>query len=149
MNYRKACECCGHVVTAYTVNLNRPLVGAFVQFAEVRVRAGEPVRKSELKLGHSQYGNFQKLRHFGLIEKRGQRWEMTPLGWSFLRGSARLLNPAGQFGNSTLPEGHPAWSTHEEGRASVSIADVMPEEWRERASYVAEKVGQPFSLQPT
>ncbi len=142
MDFHRACPHCGHVVTAYTVHLNRALAGAFVQFAEARIAAGGPLRKAELRLSHSQYGNFQKLCHFGLIEKRDlSRWEMTPLGWDFLRGRATILNPAGQFGNATLPAEHPAWSTHEDGRRPVSIRDVMPEEWKERAHYVAEKAG--------
>jgi hypothetical protein len=142
MNWSKTCPCCGNVIAAYTINLNRLLVAAFIQFAEGRIRAGEPVRKSELRLGHSQYGNFQKLRHFGLIEKRdGQRWEMTSLGWQWLRGQAKIHNPSGHMANAALPPEHPAWSTHEEPRRLVSITEMMPEEWKVRAHYAAEKAG--------
>lgn len=142
LDFHKVCEHCGHVVSAYTVRLNAPLLGAFIAFAEARIRTGAPLPKSDLSLGHSQYGNFQKLRHFGLIEKRvAQCWEMTALGWEFLRGRATVLHPAGQFGNSTLPPDHPAWSTLTEPRKAVSIGDVLPAEWRQRASYAAEKAG--------
>ncbi len=142
MNYHKTCDHCGQVTTAYTVHLNRPLALAFLVFADTRIRVGRPVKKGELELSNSQYGNFQKLRHFGVVEKRdGGAWEMTPVGWSFLAGKTLLLNPAGHFGNATLPEGHPAWSTHEEPRVPLKLSDALPEEWRQRAEYVAEKKG--------
>lgn len=142
MRFSRACPCCGNTTTAYTVHLNSKLVLAFLVFADCRIRTGGPVRKGDLELDNSQYGNFQKLRHFGLIAKAGgDLWEMTPLGWDFVRGRVSLLNPAGQFGNATLEANHPAWATHAEGRKEVRITDVLPAEWRERASYVAEKAG--------
>lgn len=142
MNWHQTCPHCGVVTTAYTVNLNGPMVTAFVAFAEARIRLGHPLVKGELELDNSQYGNFQKLRHFGLIEPRANRsWEMTSLGWDFLRGREPVLNPAGQFGNSTLPSGHPAWATHKVARHYIRIADVLPEAWKQRAEYAAEKAG--------
>lgn len=140
MNYHETCPHCGAKVTAYLVRLNEPLLGAFLLFAEARIRAGAPVRKSDLPLDHSQYGNFQKLRHFGLVRAvEGGVWEMTPAGWDFLRGRGRVLNPAAQFGNGALPEDHPAWMTHRGERVLVSIRDVLPTAWQQRADYAAEK----------
>jgi hypothetical protein len=122
--------------------LNRALAAAFVAFAERRIRSTGPIKKSEIELSHSQYGNFQKLRHFQLIQKGDdQTWEMTPFGWEFLTGNAMVLNPAGQFGNATLGPDNPAWLTHKGERKAVSIREILPVEWKERLDYVAEKRG--------
>ncbi len=142
MNYSKTCDHCGHTLTAFTIHMNAGLASAFVAFSIFRISAGRPVKKRDLNLDHSQYGNFQKLRHFGLIEKRELgAWEMTPTGWAWLTGKTLVLNPAAQFGNTTLPENHPAWLTHAEPRTPIKLADSLPAEWKERASYIAEKAG--------
>ncbi len=142
MNYSKQCDCCGHIVTAYTIHLNEPLVRAFLTFAAARIRLGRPVKKCEIELDHSGYGNFQKLRHFHLIEKRDAgAWEMTVIGWSFIMGTGSVITPAAQFGNSTLGYDHEAWKTHKDGHRSVSIRDVLPADWKDRAAYMAEKAG--------
>lgn len=143
MNYHDTCRCCGHKVTAYTLPMNEGLIRGFLLFKEARVRLGRPVRKGELGLTNSQYGNFQNLRHFGLLSQveKGRDWEMTPLGWAFASGRARVLNPAGHLGGETLPDDHLAWSTHPKARELVSIYDVLPLEYKQRAEYQAEKVG--------
>lgn len=151
MNYSRQCQCCGRRVTAYLVHLNAGLVSAFVAFAEARIRLGRPVRKAEIALDHSQYGNFQKLKHFGLVElstfgnskedEATEGWEMTPAGWSFLRGGLAVDTPAAQFGNTTLTADHEAWSTHKEPRRMVTIREVLPTEWQTRAEYAAQKAG--------
>lgn len=142
MNYHKTCPHCGAVTTAYTIQMNRPLAEGFVQFALARIAGGAPVKKSELRLTHSQYANFQKLRHFGLVMKHeGQTWEMTGLGWDFFRDRRPVMNPAGQFGNATLTNDHEAWLTHEGKRNTLNLSDVMPDGWRLREDYVAEKAG--------
>ena len=143
MNHREICGHCGHVTTAYTLNLNEPLMQAFLMFAERRVRAGRPIKKGEIELAPAQYSNFQNLRHMGLIqqEAKGAAWEMTPLGWEFIRGQSPVLNPAGHMGGMTLPVNHPAWTTHEGDRNAVWIKDVLPSEWRDRMSFAQEKAG--------
>lgn len=143
MNYHDKCPCCGHKITAYTLPMNEGLIRGFLLFKEARVRLGRPVRKGELGLTNSQYGNFQNLRHFGLLSqvKKGRDWEMTPLGWAFASGRARVLNPAGHLGGATLPDDHLAWSTHPERRTEISIFDVLPEDYKTRPEYQAEKAG--------
>lgn len=142
MNFHDTCPHCGRRVTAYVVHLNAQLLEAFVLFAEARIVANGPIEKAGLELSHSQYGNFQKLRHFRLIERReSNTWEMTPHGWGFLMGQMSVYSPAAQFGNTTLDADHPAWATHKESRQTVRIGDVLPSDWQQRADYVAQKRG--------
>ena len=143
MNYQDVCPHCGHKTTAYTLPLNEGLVRAFLAFKEARIQLGRPVKKGELGLTNSQYGNFQNLRHFGLVSQveKGRDWEMTQLGWDFVAGRRKILNPAGHLGGETLPDDHLAWSTHPKARELVSIYDVLPEDYKQRAEYQAEKVG--------
>lgn len=143
MNYRKTCDHCGHVLTAYTLPLNESLVRAFLSFSLARLRLRRPVKKGELELTNAQYSNFQNLRHFGLIfqHEKGRHWEITPLGISFLKGKSSVFSPAGHLGGMTLLAGHPAWSTHADPRRDVFIGDIMPEEWKDRAEFAAEKMG--------
>lgn len=143
MKYFEDCPHCHRRVTAYTLPLNEGLIRAFLIFAVARIKAGRPVKKGELGLENSQYSNFQNLRHFALVAQleKGRHWEMTPLGWNFLRGRTSILNPAAHLGGATLSPFHPAWGTHKEARQLVHIHDVMPEEWKDRAEFKQEKTG--------
>lgn len=143
MNYHDVCHHCGHKTTAYSLPLNEGLVRAFLSFADARVRLGRPVKKGELELSNSQYGNFQNLRHFGLImqAEKGREWEFTRLGLDWKLGRAKILNPAGHLGGETLPDDHLAWGTHDGARTLVSIFDVLPEDYKQRPEYAAEKRG--------
>lgn len=141
MNYHEDCPHCGKRITAYTLPLNRGLALAFLTFADARIRLQRPVEKGELGLSNSQYGNFQNLRHFGLIFQleRGRAWELTRLGLSFAMGEASVPSPVAHFGAETLPEDHLAWSTHKGPRAKVTIRDVLPAEWKAREEFKVEK----------
>lgn len=141
MNYHEDCPHCGRRITAYTLPLNRGLALAFLKFADARMRLGRPVDKGELGLTNSQYGNFQNLRHFGLIEQleKGKSWEFTKLGLRFFQGEQKVLSPAGHFGGKTLEPDALAWSTHNGARKEVSIRDVLPDEWKLREEFKAEK----------
>ncbi len=128
-------------VSAYTVPLNRGLALAFLEFAKQRMTLGRPVDKFEMKLSHSQYGNFNKLRHFGIVDQveKGKSWDFTKLGLEFFLGKTKILSPAGHFAGKAMEEGHLAWMTHKEGRALVSLCDVLPEEWKDLEAYRMEK----------
>lgn len=144
MNYHEKCACCGHRVTAYTLHLNRKIVEAFIKFADARIRLGRPVSKGELGLTNGQYGNFQNLRHFGIIiqhEKAGP-WEITPLGLRFLAGVADLPTPVAHMDGKTLDEDDLKWSTHDGKRSRKTIREVMPEDWKTREEYQLEKWGK-------
>lgn len=141
MNYHSDCPHCGRRVTAYALPMNRGLALAFLAFADARMRLGRPVEKGELGLTNSQYGNFQNLRHFKLIFQleKGRAWELTTFGISFALGQASVLSPVGHFGGETLEDDHLAWSTHKGERKRVTIRDVLPDEWKQREAYKAEK----------
>ncbi len=144
MNYREKCPHCGRIVAAYSVQMNEGLIRAFITFSDARLRLARPVMKHEMTLDHSQYGNFQKLRYFELIyqlENRLEGWEMTPLGWSFFRGEIMILNPAGHIAGQRLADNHSAWSSHKGGRKLIGILDVLPDEYRKRPEFSAEKAG--------
>lgn len=143
MNYHRDCPGCGHRITAYTLPLNEGLVRAFLRFADARVRSGKPLKKGEIGLENAEYSNFQNLRHFRLVsqQERGRLWEMTDVGWAFLRGELSISTPAAHFGGLTLDSNHPAWETHNEPRKSVRISDVMPADWKDRDAFKAEKCG--------
>lgn len=141
MNYHDDCKCCGQRVTAYTAPLNRGLALAFLEFADKRMALGRPIEKHELELSNSQYGNFQKLRYFGLLQHvDGEKaWEFTKLGMEFFLGKTKVLSPAGHMAGVILEEGHLAWMTHNGKRKLVSLEDVLPEEWKNREAFKAEK----------
>lgn len=144
MNYQDKCRCCGHTVSAYTAPFTRGLARAFLKFADAATRTMGPVDKTTMALTNSEYGNFQKLRYFGLIqqETKGSGWYFTDRGVRFLAGAITLTSPAGHFANEVLPDDHLAWSTHTGKRTSVSLAQILPAEWKQRKEYAAEKSGR-------
>jgi hypothetical protein len=141
MNYHEDCPHCGRRITAYALPLNRGLALAFLAFADARMRLARPVDKGELGLTNSQYANFQNLRHFGLIMQtdKGRAWDFTRLGLAFFQGQAKVITPAGHFGGRTLEPDALAWATHKARRGEVGIVDVLPEEWKRREEFKAEK----------
>lgn len=141
MNFHHDCPQCLHRETAYTLHLSRKLVTAFLAFADARIRLGRPVSKGELGLEAAQYSNFQNLAHFGIIQQaeRAGPWEFTPLGLRFLRGEVDLPTPVAHMAGRTLAEDDLAWATHKGERTRKTIRDVMPEDWRVREDYMAEK----------
>jgi hypothetical protein len=143
VNHTTCCHCCGHVVAAYTLQLNEQLVRAFATFVRARRQRSGPVKKGEIGLTNQSYSNFQNLRHFGLItqDARGGAWELTTEGRLFYEGRTAVLNPAGHMGGMTLPPDHPAWATHEHRRVPTLIDDVLPPGWRGREEFQAEKAG--------
>lgn len=142
MNFHSDCPCCGHRVSAYSIPLNKPLARSFLSFVDAVVRAGGAgVPKSGFKLTNVQYTNFQKLRHFGLIDQieHGKEWILTRLGVEFAAGRASVMSPTGTMNGKTLADDDLAWATHKKKRALVTIRDVLPDEWKPREEYVAEK----------
>lgn len=144
MNYRTTCPHCGRVVTAYTLHMNEPLCGAFIAFCRQRILLGRPVKKGEIGLTNAQYSNFQNLRHFGLIAQRdkGGPWDVTPVGWAWLRGDTGILSPAAHMSGMTLHDNHPAWATHHtSSRRAVFIRDEFPTLWDQRPVFREQKIG--------
>ncbi len=141
MNYHCDCEKCGRRTTAYTLHLNRALCVAFLKFSDARVRLRRPVSKGELDLTNGEYGNFQNLRHFGIVaqaDKAGP-WDFTPLGLEFLAGRVTLPTPVAHMGGVTMDQDDLAWQTHKGSRTRKGIRDILPDEWKARSEYQLEK----------
>lgn len=141
MKFATQCESCGHRQVAYTLPFNAGLLWAFTQFADKFIRgAKKGISKGDIGLTNSQYGNFQNLRHFGLIiqYEKGTEWYLTSLGEAFYFGEAGVLTPAGHMAGNTLSDTHEAWATHKVERRTVFIGDVLPTHYKRRADYQAE-----------
>lgn len=89
------CRDCGGSLKMFWHGLGPALVDTLVVVADhVQKQQLNVVRKSAIELSHSQYGNFQKLRYFGLIhhlkdddgKEIRDAWLITSSGWKFLRG---------------------------------------------------------------
>lgn len=140
MNYHEDCPCCHRRTSAYTLPMNRGLARAFLKFVDARLLLERPVDKGELKLTNAEYSNFQNLRHFGLVaqKEQGRAWDWTERGLAFFHG-APVESPVAHFGGETLPSDHLAWATHTGPRGNVTIAELLPAEWKEREAFVREK----------
>lgn len=101
------CPLCGASRKMYWHKITPGLVRALTKTcARVVEKRQNVVSKHELQLGHSEYGNFQKLRFHGLIEKkftngewkRGE-WKITPKGFNFLRGIVAIPEKVLTFRN--------------------------------------------------
>jgi hypothetical protein len=93
MGKSKNCPHCGAKMMEYRHVLNDALIAAFRRLC----KHGQ-INLRKLKLGHSPWANFQKLRYFGLVEKcydeHGRLikgvWEVTPRGWRFFHRQVKL-----------------------------------------------------------
>lgn len=137
-------------VTAYTLYLNEGMVDAFKRFMVLWMNVRMPVPKGDIGLTTSQYGNFQNLRHFGIIEQaeKGSGWQPTELGMAFYTGKAGVLEPAGMMDGETLDDRHPAWRTHGEGRNLRMIGETGRREYKKREEYQNEVAATPYTGQP-
>jgi len=139
MKYQKKCECCGHLVTAYTHNLNVPLARALRTLVDLYEARREPIALGELGLTTSQYTNFSHLQYFGLVLNTPEGWVPEELGIDFIYGRAFVLNPAGVMGGKVLSPGHEAWATHRGGRAETWIQELDEGSYKQRVDYQRER----------
>lgn len=146
MKYHEKCECCGNVITAYTHNLNKPLVGALRQLVDFyqgsqidhRVVGLACNLANDLKLTHNQLANFQKLQYFGLVRDTKGGWYPTQLGIDFINGVERVYSPVATFKSEVLPFSHPAWETHPKPHV-VGVKDIDETSYKQREEYANEK----------
>lgn len=117
------CPHCGASMKMYWHKITPGLVRALVKTYQTISSNGEnKVAKDEIKLSHSEYGNFQKLRFHGLIAKykvegkwvRGT-WLLTRRGAEFLKGRIEIPAKVQTFRNKVV--GHDP--------RMVKVADVM------------------------
>lgn len=94
MQETELCPCCGAKMKKYWHRITPGLVGILIKCYDfVKENGQNRFKMNELKLSHSEYGNFQKLRFHALIAKHkvdgewvGQEWVMTSRGIDFLCG---------------------------------------------------------------
>ena len=81
------CPCCGRKITEYKHLMNANLTKDLKVLESVGGRATLKDLTSEGLLTYSEAANFQKLRYFGLVEKEGHIYAMTPKGKAFVNGT--------------------------------------------------------------
>lgn len=144
MKYSKKCDCCGQQITAYIHNLNQPLVSALRQLVDFyEAHKCECNISHDLSLTHNQIANFQKLKHFGLVEllKKGGYFP-TEHGIKFIYGDEFAPTMAASMGNETLPVSHPAWDTHPTKPIWVSVKEIDNFSYKQKSAYREEKSNQ-------
>lgn len=134
-HYKKeavTCGHCGHTDWKYPHKLSQPHLSGLLRLAEEVSHRRRPV--SRLEAGVSQsgsvYGNFAALAWWDLIEKVGQRWDVTAKGWNFIVGNIRV--PAYVW---TL-RGEAIGQSFE----TVSMRDIAKGETWEKVDYVRRRV---------
>lgn len=145
MKFTKKCECCNHVISAYTHNLNKGQVTAFNKFMELYFSIRRPINiNTEIRLTHNQLAGFRQLKFFGLVGKEGHNghWYPTTKGTNFYYGEMAIQSPVATFNDEVLPIGHEAWLTHDKPIKYVYITDLLPEHYKRRPEYMAEKSPQ-------
>lgn len=82
------CPTCGHKIVDYKHSMTKVLVSCLRKL----YNAGGKSKKGPMNLTTTQFGNFQKLRYFGLAElnPKTQEWMLMPSGPAFLRGKIRV-----------------------------------------------------------
>lgn len=145
MKYTEECGHCGHVVTAFTHNLNKPLINLFIRFVEEYLRNPRPINvNQEIQATHTQLCNWQKLRYFDLIkEVDGQGlWVPTSIGIDFYYGEITMLTPVATINAEVIPDDHEAWETHTRDRQWKTIREIEETHYKKRPEYQAEKSPQ-------
>jgi len=129
------CPICKAKVVAYTHRLNKTLVNALIKARAkaTEKRDGEKPAyvihpREELGLSKTEYNNWQKLRHWGLIAKykvKGEwikgYWVITKLGGDFISGNVKVPGWVKTFRNHKLPKGG-------ESEKLVSVGDILDTE---------------------
>lgn len=115
------CPNCGASMKSYWFKITPGLVKALVKMADrIRGTGVNRVHKKELPFGHSEYGNFQKLRFFGLIDKyrengvwRRGDWCLTLNTVPFLNGMYRVPDKIRVFRNEIIEKSPNMVTIHE------------------------------------
>lgn len=113
-------------IAAYPHKLNQSLAAAFVWMVEWYFRTKTACNvMTDIGLTHNQKANFQKLKHFGIVQNiKDGEWMPTPLGLDFYQGKIAILDTAASLDNETLPYSHPCWKTHARELQAVYIHDL-------------------------
>lgn len=140
MKYSETCECCEHTLTAYTHNLNKPMINALRQlvafYGKNKRRAN---LQKDLDLTKNQYNNFQKLQYFRLVHREAAGYVPTQRGVNFVKGKESVANLVATLGKNVIGYHHPAWDSHGAKPKDVSIYHYFPEMYKQKEEYQGEK----------
>lgn len=140
MKYSKQCECCGHLVTAYSHNINAQMVQALEQVLAYYSKKGKGCNlQKDLTLSKNQYNNFQKLQYFKLVANTETGWVPTQLGMGFINGDNVIMNPVATFGKEILDQFHEAWDTSDTKPKITHISKIKNYEYKGREAYKEER----------
>ncbi len=128
------CEACGAKLKKYWHSMTPGLVRILVKCYEYASTHDNLFMMKDLKLDHSEYGNFQKLRFHGLIAKNKiagdieeRVWLITHRGADFLKGLIQIPAKVQTFRNRV--------TEHDE--ELVTVTDVMKGQiyWEQKFEY--------------
>ena len=128
------CEHCGASLKKYFHSITPGLVKVLVKCYVYASEHDNEFKMRDLKLDHSEYGNFQKLRFHALIAKKkedGEKvertWLVTSRGADFLKGTIQIPDKVQTFRNGVV----------DHSPELVTIRDVMKSEpyWEQDFSY--------------
>ena len=130
----KICPTCNAKTVRYKHVFNKGLALGLAKLYEV----GKPANPSDLGLTHNQYNNFQKLRYWDLVSKwidlkgkhKGGLWMVTPMGNSFVSGSAIRSHVWTYRGERVEYDGEP-----------VLITNYLPTDYKQRVEYWGDAEG--------
>lgn len=140
MKYARDCDCCWHVVTAYTHKLNAwhvQMLEKLIQFCDKNKRSAT---LHDLNLSGVEYSVFSKIRHFKLIYSTEAGRRPTEKGLLFFQWKIQCENRSANFGKLTLPFDHEARQTDAKWRTKQRIREINADyKWKQRTDYQAEK----------
>lgn len=125
------CPTCGRKIVEYKHAFNIVLLKGLTCLENAGGRAS--LREISDKMSKSVYNNFQKLRHFGLVEKDPKNksvYVITERGKNFLAGKGGCPAYVKTSMNAVVWEG-----------PEINVSDILPavqnkEDWQEQASII-------------
>lgn len=115
---KERCEHCGAAVVKYRHSLNAGMVKGLILLDQ----SGGSSLFKDLKLTFNQKNNFQKLRYWHLIEKKGSKkseWSITAKGLGFLKGQVAVPKRVSTY------RGNPLVADIDTGVEMVTIEEVL------------------------
>lgn len=141
---------CGKGSTAYTHRLNPSNIQAFRRFVQKWAQKRRPCDPEGLNFSHLQLCSWQRLKHWGLIQKVDDdaRYIVTPLGLDFYNGLVQLNDVVATINDERIPDDHEAWLTHGRKPRKTYIWQVDASGYKPKQEYIQEASRQSsiFSL---
>ena len=139
MNKKDLCPHCGQAIMKNRHSFHRTLGHTLLKVAD-KFGSNQPFHlQRDIDLTRNEYNNFQKLRYWGLAEKKyalGIRqsgyWILTPLVYKFIRGEAKIPRSVTTFNNKVLEESNDELIYLIQAVGSYDV----PEIWADRAESI-------------